>query len=127
MPEPESGATTEVAEAEATDIQIPNWNLGERIPIVPQIWDADTPQVGVGAAGSDAEVDIITLDDKEIAPAAPELPKKSPKEKRKKKRKRSTTQESEGRLVIRLKTTGSASTAEAVEEEGRLSSTVEFW
>jgi hypothetical protein len=26
-------------------IQIPTWNLGERIPIAPQIWDADTPQI----------------------------------------------------------------------------------
>jgi hypothetical protein len=34
------------------------------------------PQVGVGAAGSDTEVDVITLDDEEIALAAPEPPEK---------------------------------------------------
>jgi hypothetical protein len=26
-----------------TDIQIPTWNLSERILIAPQVWDADTP------------------------------------------------------------------------------------
>jgi hypothetical protein len=34
--------------AALTDIQIPTWNLGERIPIEPQVWDADKPQVRVG-------------------------------------------------------------------------------
>jgi hypothetical protein len=69
------------------DIQIPTWNLGERILIAPQVWDADTPQVGVGAAEHD--VDIVTLDDSEIKPVVPEPPKKSPKHKTKKKQKRS--------------------------------------
>jgi hypothetical protein len=31
------------------NLQIPSWNLEERIPIAPQEWDADTPQIGVGA------------------------------------------------------------------------------
>jgi hypothetical protein len=79
--EPVAGTTT--AEVE---LQIPTWDLGERIPIEPQIWDADTPQVGVGAA--DEDVDIVTLDDSEITPAVPEAPKKLPKEKRKKKQKK---------------------------------------
>jgi hypothetical protein len=54
------------------EIQIPTWNLGEGIPIAPQIWDADTPQIVEGTA--DEDVDIVTLDD-----AVPEPPKKSPK------------------------------------------------
>jgi hypothetical protein len=62
-----------------TDIQIPTWNLGERIPIAPQVWDADTPQV---------EVDLINLDQSEDTPAVPEDVKNSPKEKRKRKRRR---------------------------------------
>jgi hypothetical protein len=37
VPELESGATTVKVEAEATELQIRTWNLGERIPIVPQI------------------------------------------------------------------------------------------
>jgi hypothetical protein len=39
-----------VAEPAATlnDIQVPTWNLGKRILIAPQVWDADTPQIGVG-------------------------------------------------------------------------------
>jgi hypothetical protein len=78
----ESAVGTTTAEAE---IQIPTWNLGERIPIAPQIWDANMPQVGVGAA--DEDVDIVTLDDSEITLVVPEHPNKSPKEKRKKKRK----------------------------------------
>jgi hypothetical protein len=85
LPEPKAGATTAAAEAETTEVQIPTWNLRERIPIVPQVWDADMPPVGVGVVGLDAEVDIITPDDSEIAPAAPEPPKKLHREKRKKK------------------------------------------
>jgi hypothetical protein len=60
--EPVAGMTT--AEAE---IQIPTWNLGGRILIEPRIWDADMPQVEVGAA--DEDVDIVTMDDSEITPA----------------------------------------------------------
>jgi hypothetical protein len=88
------------------EIQIPTWNLGERIPIAPQVWDADTPQVEVGAVEDD--VDIINLDDSEIMPTAPETIRKSPKEKRKKKRRRSAQEETDGRLVIQLRTAGSA-------------------
>jgi hypothetical protein len=67
------------------EIQIPTWNLGERIPIAPQIWDADTLQIVEGTA--DEEVDIVTLDEAVLEP-----PKKSPKEKRRKKWKRSAHQ-----------------------------------
>jgi hypothetical protein len=56
------------------EIQIPTWNLGERIPISPQIWDADTLQIVEGTA--DEDVDIVTLDE-----VVPKPPKKSPKEK----------------------------------------------
>jgi hypothetical protein len=31
------------------NLQVPTWNLEERIPIAPQEWDADTLQIGVGA------------------------------------------------------------------------------
>jgi hypothetical protein len=71
----ESAAGTTTAEGE---LQILTWDLGERIPIQPEIWDANTPQVGVGVA--DEEVDIVTLEDLETTPAVPEPPKKSPKE-----------------------------------------------
>jgi hypothetical protein len=37
VPKPESGATTAAAEAEVAEIRIPTWNLGEWIPIIPQI------------------------------------------------------------------------------------------
>jgi hypothetical protein len=62
---PESVLPTELEPAAGTmaaftNIQIPTWDLGERILIAPQIWDADTPQVEVGAAAD--EVDIINLD-----------------------------------------------------------------
>jgi hypothetical protein len=60
-----------------TDIQIPTWNLGERIPIAPQVWDADTPQVDVGTAAKD--VDLINLDQSEDTPAIPEDVRKLPK------------------------------------------------
>jgi hypothetical protein len=50
----ETVAGTTTVEAE---FQIPTWNLGERIPIKPQIWDANTPQIGAGEA--DDDVDII--------------------------------------------------------------------
>jgi hypothetical protein len=70
-------------------------------------------------AGSDTEVEIIIFEEKEIVPVAPEPPKNSLKEKRKKKRKKLAPPESEGHLVIWLKTTGSAPIVEAVEEEGR--------
>jgi hypothetical protein len=63
-----------------TDIQIPTWNLGEQIPIAPQVWDADTPQVDVGRA--EADVDLINLDQLEDTPAVPEDVRNSPKEKR---------------------------------------------
>jgi hypothetical protein len=89
-PVPESGATTATVEPEVSEIQIRTWNLGERIPIAPQLWDANTPQVGQGVAGSAAEVDIITFEEEEeVALAVPEPPRKSPKEKQKKKRRKS--------------------------------------
>jgi hypothetical protein len=111
--------------AALTDIQIPTWNLGERIPIAPQVWDADTPQVGVGAAQDD--VDIVTLDESEITPAAPEPPRKSPKERKKKKRKRAAQRDTDGRLIIRLMEAGSAQTAEATTDEGRPDETAEVF
>jgi hypothetical protein len=82
LPEPKPPMAQEpTAETTAafTDIKIPRWNLGERIPIAPKVWDADTLQVKVGAA--EADVDIINLDDSKITPAAPETFRKSPKEK----------------------------------------------
>jgi hypothetical protein len=45
------------------NLQIPSWNLEERIPFAPQEWDADTPQIGVGAA--DDGVEIIDLEESE--------------------------------------------------------------
>jgi hypothetical protein len=63
--------------------------------------------VGVGAA--DDKVDVVTLDDSEITPAAPEPLRKSPKDRKKKKQKRSTAQrDADGRFVIRLKEAGPA-------------------
>jgi hypothetical protein len=103
---------------------IPTLNLGERILIAPQIWDADTPQVGVGAAEDD--VDIVTLDNFEIMPAAPEPPRKSSKDRKKKKRKRVAQRDADGRLVIWLKEAGPAQTAEAVGDEGRPDQTAEI-
>jgi hypothetical protein len=127
VPEPESAAINAAAEVEVPEVQIPTWNLGEQIPIAPQIWDADIPQVGEGAARPDSEVEIMTFEEEEkITHVVPEPPRKSPKEKRKKKRRISALQESEGRIVIRLKTTGSAPIAEAVEEEGRPGRTAEI-
>jgi hypothetical protein len=64
-------------------------------------------------------VDIINLDESEITPAVPEDVRKSPKEKRKKKRRRSAQEETDGRLVIQLKTAGSARPADAVEDNER--------
>jgi type IV secretory pathway VirB10-like protein len=63
--------------AAPSNIQVPTWNLDERIPIAPQVWDADTPQIGVGAADDDMEV--VNLED---SPVVPEPPCISPKEKR---------------------------------------------
>jgi hypothetical protein len=103
--------------ATEVEIQIPTWNLGERIPIAPQVWDADTPKVGVGVVEDDEE--LVTLDDSEIPPAVPEPLKKSPKDKRKEKWKRSVQQETDGRLVIRLKKVGPAQPAEAAGADGR--------
>jgi hypothetical protein len=85
LPEPEPPTTQELATettAAFTDIQIPRWNLGKGIPIAPHVWDADTPQVEVGA--TEADVNIINLDDSEITPVVPETVRKSPKENRKK-------------------------------------------
>jgi hypothetical protein len=50
------------------NIQVPTWNLEERIPIAPQEWDADTPQIGIGAA--DDGVEIIDLEESEQTPVA---------------------------------------------------------
>jgi hypothetical protein len=107
-----------------TDIQVPTWNLGERIPITPQAWDADTPQVDVGTA--EDNVDIINLDESEITPVVPEDVRKSPKEKRKKKRRRSAQRETNGRLVIRLKTASSARLADATDANERPGGTAEI-
>jgi hypothetical protein len=109
--------------AALTDIQVPTWTLGERIPIAPQVWDADTPQIGVGAAEDDVE--IVILEDLGITPVPPEPPRMSPKEKRKKRRKRAAQRNEDGWLVIRLNETGSAQTAEAAEDEGRPNQTAD--
>jgi hypothetical protein len=90
------------------EIQIPTWNLGERIPIAPQIWDADTPQVVEGM--TDEDVDIVTLDE-----AVPEPPKK-----------RSAHQDPDGRRASGLQRAGPADTAETEEDEGRPDNTVEI-
>jgi hypothetical protein len=63
--------------AAPSSIQVLTWNLDERILIAPQVWDADTPQIGVGAA--DDDVEVVNLED---SPVAPEPPRISPKEKR---------------------------------------------
>jgi hypothetical protein len=107
-----------------TDIEIPTWNLGERIPIAPQVWDANTPQGDVGTTEED--VNLINLDPSEITPAVPEDVRKSPKEKQKKKRRRSAQQETDGRLVIRLKTAGSAQPADATEATERPGGTTDI-
>jgi hypothetical protein len=110
--------TADLTTAEV-EIQIPTWNLGERIPIAPQIWDADTSQIVEGTA--DEDVDIVTMDE-----AVPESPKKSPKEKRRKKRKRSAHQDPDGRRASPLQREGPADTAETGEDEGQPDNTVEI-
>jgi hypothetical protein len=121
----ERPAQDPVAEPAATlnDIQVPTWNLGKHILIVPQVWDADTPQIGVGAAEDDVE--IVNLEDSGITPVAPEPPRMSPKEKRKKRRKRAAQRDEDGWLVIRLNEAGSAQTADAAEDEGRPNQTAD--
>jgi hypothetical protein len=64
--------------AAPNNVQVPTWNLDTRIPIAPQVWDVDTPQIGVGAA--DDGVEIVNLEDSEPMPAAAEPPRISPKE-----------------------------------------------
>jgi hypothetical protein len=56
--------------ATSRNSQIPPWNLEERIPFAPQEWDADTPQIGVGAA--DDGVEIINLEESEQPPVVAE-------------------------------------------------------
>jgi hypothetical protein len=114
---PTAQGPTAAITAVFTDIQIPTCNLGERIPIAPQAWDVDTPQVDVGTA--EDNVDIINLDASEITPAIPEDVRKSPKEKHKKKRRRSAQRQADGRLVIQLKTAGSARPADGTEDNER--------
>jgi hypothetical protein len=101
------------------EIQIPTWNLGERIPIAPQIWDADTPQIVEGTA--DEDMDIVTMDK-----AVPEPPKNSPKEKRRKKRKGSAHHDPDGQRASRLQRAGPADTTETAEDEGRPDNPVEI-
>jgi hypothetical protein len=86
------------------------------------------PQSRERMAGSDLEVDIMTLVEEELAPipVVPELSRKSPKDKREKKKKKSATRESKGKFVIRLKTLGSAQPVEAVEGKGRLGRTAKI-
>jgi hypothetical protein len=72
---------------------------------------------------------MIFMYEEEIAhlPVVPEPPRKLAKDKRKKKKKKkSAVRESEGEFVIRLKTPGSAPTAESVQAEGRPGSTAEI-
>jgi hypothetical protein len=116
-------APTKEPAAALTDIQVPAWNLGERIPIAPQVWDVDTPPIGVGAVEDD--VDIVTLEDSEITPVAPEPPWKLPKERKKKRQKRAAQRDEDGRLVIWLTEECSAQTADAAEDEGRPNQTTD--
>jgi hypothetical protein len=105
------------------NIQVPTWNLEERIPIALQEWDADTPQIGVGPA--DDGVEIINLEESEQTPVAPEPPCRSPAEKRARRRKMPAHRQQKGRLIIRLRETSSAHTAEAAEDEGRPTQTAD--
>jgi hypothetical protein len=105
------------------NLQIPPWNLDERIPFAPQEWDADTPQIGVGAA--DDGVEIIDLEESEQPPVVAEPPRRSPAETRARRRKRPAHRKAKGRFIIRLRETSSAHTADATEDEGRPAQTVD--
>jgi hypothetical protein len=94
---PEAGerpAQEQEADPAATphNIQVPTWNLDARIPIAPQVWDADTPQIGVGAA--DDDVEVVNLED---SPVVPEPPRIFPKEKRTGRRKMPARRKKKGR------------------------------
>jgi hypothetical protein len=83
LPEAEERPTPEQEAdpvAAPNNAQVPTWNLDTRIPIAPQVWDADTPQIGVGAA--DDGVEIVNLEDSEPMLAAPEPPRVSLQEQR---------------------------------------------
>jgi hypothetical protein len=119
------------AQAQAADpvaapgnIQVPTWNLDERIPIAPQVWDADTPQIGVGAV--DDGVEIVNLEESEPAPVAPEPPRISVAENRPRRWKMTANRKKrKGRLIIRLTETISAQTAETAEDERRPNQTAD--
>jgi hypothetical protein len=102
------------------NIQVPTWNLDERIPIAPQEWDADTPQISVGAANDGVE--IIDLEDSD---PRPEPPRVSPTKPRSRRRKMPAHGKKKGRLIIRLRETSSAQTAEAAEDKGRPTQTAD--
>jgi hypothetical protein len=76
LPEVEKRPAQEREADPAAAPQIPAWNLEERIPFAPQEWDADTPQIGVGAA--DDGVEIIDLEESEQPPVVAETTHRSP-------------------------------------------------
>jgi hypothetical protein len=75
------------------NLQIPSWNLEERIPFAPQEWDADTPQIGVGAA--DDGVEIIDLEESEQPPGSGRTPTPIPSRDKGKATEETGTQEEE--------------------------------
>jgi hypothetical protein len=105
------------------NIHVPTCNLDARIPIAPQVLDADTPQISVGAA--DDGVEIVNLEDSEQTPVAPEPPRITPTDKRPRRRKMPAHRKKKGRLIIRLRETSSTETAEAAEDEGRPTQTAD--
>jgi hypothetical protein len=109
--------------AASQNLQIPSWNLEERISFVPQEWDADTPQLGVGAA--DDGVEIIDLEELEQLPLVADPPRRSPAETRARRRKKPTHRKKKGRFILRLRETSSVHTAEATEDEGRPTQTAD--
>jgi hypothetical protein len=100
--------------AAPNNVQVRTWNLDTGIPIAPQVWDADTPQIGVGAV--DDGVEIVNLEDSEPMPAPPRI---SLTKQRPRRQKMPAHRKKKCRLIIRFTEASSAQTAEAAEDEGR--------
>jgi hypothetical protein len=72
-------------------------------------------------------VEIIDLEESEQPPVVAEHTRRSPAESRARRRKKPAHRRKKGRFIIRLQETSSAHTADATEDEGRPTQTVDYF
>jgi hypothetical protein len=110
---------------------IPTLEMDERTSVIPQAWDANTPQVVMEPAENDQDVKIMVFekDDTEVVLQAERAviePEQQAEEQAAPPIERPTRRDGQGLLIVRLRTRGSTPIVDTVAEREQLSSTAEI-